>query len=711
MTRLTLLALTFGLLLTVLVSQLATLQGILYVTVTLLLFSLPGYFVGFWLFGFEVRRHPEALIFGTVLGLALSEYVALALGYLLGWSLQVATLALLLLSLVTFGATRRHWTGRLIKRLSPWDKTDYALFLLLAVILVAFVTVPLLNVGKLTQHGYAYAWLFGFDFLLRSAMTAMVTAGLPPDYPHLAGHTMHYYLASYTVPAFAYSASGKSVSLHSVMQLVGLFNSLLFLGCLFCTLRHFIRHRGALLLTGLVAMLAYSYYDLYLLAKYAINAVGEPAQRLVQKAGLLDFANVSHLYQRYFLVEPQALMGLSVFVFVLLLLELSRYRVCSLSLAVVLGLLIGAEFGIEAWLGLLLAIWFGCVQVFRWFRQRRRFNAEYAPLGLVAGLVTVMWGSFFVLGVYAPGSSQMVSFQPYWMLLLVGPAYLLVEYGPMLLFGVTVFFRQSRRDRSFLFSPLSLLGGLTLLVVFFLSSPVLPIMGVLRGHRTLPLVLLVWTGYFFTEFLQRPRSRTALLLVAGLFAAALPTVLTDIYFTSNVNDPRNTIYVNPADRQAAEWVRRHLPENALLQSEPSYRNYTVGVPNRRYALSLIPNFGERRVVLGEEWIAANILVNAQPIVVARRRHIQKMFQAARINQVTEVTDMYNIDYLYVGPYEQMLHAGFLELLEASPSHFQEVYSQENVHIFKRLKVLSTEADRASIAVTDHLIDNSQDAAH
>jgi hypothetical protein len=289
-------------------------------------------------------------------------------------------------------------------------------------------------------------------------------------------------------------------------------------------------------------------------------------------------------------------------------------------------------------------------------------------------------------------SAQAVVVRPFLWVFKWSPVYFLVEYGPMLLLGVLGLWREWRHRGIHL--PLLLFGLLVLGQIFFVNTPVLPEFGLLRGNRLLPILLLVGTGLFFRDFLETGKSsRLARWGVALLLLGATPTVATDIYFSSRVSDPSNTVYVTSADRAACDWIRTHTAENDVVQGYPTYMNYSAGVKRQRYNLSLIPNFAERRTVVGEDWVARTMIVNTNPIVDSRLRDMRRMLGAAEIEQVTSVLDKYGINYLYVGPLEQKLYPRLLAILQDSPGQLRPVYTAGGVYIFRRERRLGSSFGR------------------
>jgi len=288
--------------------------------------------------------------------------------------------------------------------------------------------------------------------------------------------------------------------------------------------------------------------------------------------------------------------------------------------------------------------------------------------------------SFFLLGMYHLKSANAIQFSPYLWFAKFAAVYLPLEFGPLFLLGLWGFVLCWKRNRSGIPMALALLAAIALLQVAFVQMSVLPRLRMV--DRILPLVLLVGVGYLFRELYQFGTSRGKLYIAWGVAAMALPTVVTDIYFTSNVKDVNETHYVRKVDREACDWIHRSLPEAAVVQGEPAYLGH-VGGHNDRQELfvSLIADFAERPQALGWPYIASELVPNGEDIVRERRRDLQTMLSASQAETILTVARKYGITHIYVGPYEQSLHPGLLSMLAGASQGFQEVYSASGVHIF------------------------------
>ena len=666
--------LSLGLLATRVASPLA----LIYAAFAFLLFMLPGIFLARLFFGSEVHPWPERLIFGAVLGIASSSYIAIAVGYIHGWSPRAIVFAILAFTVALAAIARLlpYRTGLTPTR--KWTVIDWAALSAMGLVLVLFSAIPYLRVGKLTPHGYAYTWLFGLDFLLRADYISAMTVKLPPDLFCVTGTPLRMYLVGYAMPAFAYAGSGKSIPLHSILLLVTLGSSLLLLACLYVFLRTTFSSTKVVLSTAFLALFAYSYYWLYDVAKEIAVKPGQIAG-LWSDPKLWDYGSVSHLFQRIFLVEPQAALATSLLLIVLTVLNSCNYRLTSARLGILIGICLGVSFGTDAMQGAVVALWFGLVYLGRWLNAKERFRAEYAPFlsaVISCGLISI---SFFAMGMFKLSTSHQITLEPNLWLLVFGVFYFPIDFGPLLLLGTWGFVRWWRRGLAESIWPLLLLAALALVQVAVVNEILVP--RTRMANRLWPVVLLVGAGYLFHDLSSLKLQRWARLGIAAIILLGIPTFFTDIYFTSNVADVYDTRYVRPEDRLACDWIRHNLPEGTVIQGEPQY----YAEADRGLYISLISSFAERPQILGWYSAAAKIAEGGRPVADARRADLERMLDSTDILEIKRIIQKYSIDYLYIGPFEEKGHGRFLSLVQSSPGDFGEVYSVDGVHIFKCLE--------------------------
>lgn len=637
------------------------------------LMALPGIFLGMALFGWDVRRQPESLIFGVPLGLMLSGYVTLMLGYLRHWSVPVITIALLILTAMTSLYAIRRRQSPLLRCLRLWKSADFSVLGGMGLTVLGFVTIPFSRVGELTPDGHAYTWLFGFDFLMRTAYSASITIGLPIDHIHMAGVPLQMYLVGYVLPAFSYTLCGETVHLQAILLVAEILFDLVFVGCLLAFWRLFAKSANALLLTAVVALIGYSYYGWLVIARHFASFL--PVSLATKLEAQFEFGSVSHLFQRLFMIEPQAVLALSVFLFILTVV-LSSDRRLGLALSCLLGLAIGVEFGVDAWLGLTLAAWFASVQLMRLWGHWDDREVWFQSLS-VAAIMGFLWATFFMVHMVGFSSGSLLTIRPYWWGIKFGVVQYAIEYGPMLPLGLLGLWSlwKSSRLRAI---ALSLIVAIAVFQDLFVGIAYLPHFR--TGNRLLPIVFLAGTAWLFEH--TKP-ARAGKWLALAAIVLAVPTFVTDIIGASNISNRYDTYYVRSADVKACEWIRTHLPRAAIVQSKPDYvGDYQVSPSLRgENEISLIPEFALRRSALGAEYSARSLCAGCDNLAYLRESDLDTMFRARDAAEVLSMTAKYKIDYLYVGPYEQNQYPGFLSVLLASP-RFEEIYDQDSVHIFQ-----------------------------
>lgn len=640
--------------------------AIFYSAVTLMLFALPGPFLAPVLVGGAPELRPIRVILGAVFGITLSSYVAIVMGFRYGWNPKRISLAIVALTLLC-ALVGRIFRARFGLTLRPWTFTDHAILSALGIFLVLFSARPALHVGQLTSHGYAYTWLYGFDFVYRADVIQSMTLHLPPDWSWMTGVPMRMYLVGYALPAFAYTAAGKTIALHSVLLLTTLFFSFLLLACLYLFLRTLFAQTKVLLFALFAALFASSYYWVYDAAK---------AFLIGPNPGFRVYGSVSHHLYRMLLVEPQAALATSLLLIVLTLLALVRYRLNDYVVAAFCGVCLGISFGAEAMQGVIAIAWFGIFYFARFLFRKSSLREELGPFLAAVLSCGLICGSFFLLGMYQRSTSHLTPVGVNWWIVKFGLPYFLLDLGPLLLLGVwgiLSWWRGAREDFGW---PLLSLGAVVLLqVLFVLQRP-----AARMADRFLWLVLLPFAACLFRDLWAAPAKRLARSLAVVLVLLAIPTFFTDIIFTSANNNVPETYYVRPEDMQACQWIRRNLPETAVIQGD---YNYFAG-PDRGLYMSLIASFAQRPQVLGWATNAAFVVDNGAALARERRLDIEAALASRDVSSLAAFARKYSVDYLYVGPSEQAKYPQLLPLLRSAPAQFREVYSQSGVSLFRSL---------------------------
>ena len=644
--------------------EIASRAAIVYSAGTLALFTLPGVLLMRAFFGGGPETRIVRAVFGAAVGIAISSYIAVAVGFVHAWSPRTITLAIAGLSAVC-AAIGHGIGGRIELPKQNWTRFDWAILAGIGIVVVMFSASPVLHVGKLTSRGYAYTWLYGLDFVARSDFGVAMAHDLPPNLYWMNGVPLRMYLLGYAAPAFAFSASGKTIAMHSAMLLVTLFLGFVLMSCLYIFLRSLFQEQRAALCAMCLALFAYSYYWIYDAVKWSVMRPGERMQ---------FYDSVSHLFQRMMLVEPQAALATCLLLIILTLMALVRYRLTDLPLAIFVGLCLGLSFGIDGMQAVVTIGWFGIFYVARFLLEKKASRAEWVSFAVTAISCAIVSVSFVLLGMYQRSTSHLVTVDFSIWLVKYGVAFFPIEFGPLLLLGGWSIVRWWRGSREEFGWPLLLLGGLATMQALLLRTTAAPRARML--DRLLPIMLAAFAAYLFRDW-QFLRRRTTRWVVAAVILAAIPTFFTDIYFTSNINDLYNTRYVRVADQQACEWIRQNLPEKAVVQG---YYNYFID-PDRGLYLSLISSFAQRPQVLGWFSGAATLVDDGWRIARERRADIEQTLASNSVSALKEFAEKYSVDYLYVGPSEEERFPQLLPVIQSAPDQFREIYSQNGVHIF------------------------------
>jgi len=704
-----------------------------------LLFCSPGLPLGLWLCGRDVKRHPEAVVYGLLLGHFLSSGLATGLIYLFGFSLW--SLGLFIgLAVVWLMVSLAYLSGRGVRRdrrgsfgklsFKAWNGQTYALFLALLLVAAALTFEPLANLGKKTPSGYAYRKYFTGDFLKQVAITAELSRGeLPPQNPWFTGETLHYYWGYFILPTSFHRLIGLNFSIKNLIVLSILLTDVFFLFMLFSTLRLFTTGQVAPFLAVLVGITSYSYEGVYLwwelpgpfvsfleqARAYNMDAVtrwlwGEP-----QMDGLF----------RSLLYSPQHLQALTLLLAVIAIFTLGNV-LRSFSLSLVTGLMVGVSVGYSVFVGLFIALWYGLclgIQLLGFLTGRfitapppttpgaprgtlplnnwspmeaqsrgvpRQYLSSFLLSGCLAGFLVVL---YYSLGMFVSDPDTGLMIYTGRALKTYGPLVFLMNYGPPSIFGILglllIWKKRGSASAGLPSSPL-----LYLFLLLFLAVTVVCTVA-LKGFLSdvslkLGLVILISLLFFsaiFLEFLERKWPRPAFYLLLSLIAGpALLTVLIDRDHLADIYNEKFTLYVSEEDMQAATWIKTHLPDRAIVQSSSPEFEVTP--------FTLIPVLGERRTAVGDKFYA-RIFQVPQSAVNRRKKDIARLFETDSLAEAMEVLKKYQINYLYLGEWEKETYPFGVQKFYSFPRLFEKVYENPRVDLFK---VLSYEPELITLEI-------------
>ncbi len=662
-----------------LITIIASFDDMLFFIFSGCIFALPGILLG-WIFSKASRQNPEWAILGSVIGLVVSSFTALLISYFVQWNVYYIIIGIALLSVSIYAIGARHRLR--IQKIDPgttWHYADYAILLAFLLIVSSSFILPYKNLGIPSDGKYIYTWLFGHDFINRMVTSVSISQGVPPENPHFAGEALRYYYVSYVLPAFVYSLSERSIPMQSIMQMTCVTYTLLMVCTFFCFVRSLFKERATLIIIMVFSFVAYSYVDLYVLLKFLCKNYFENIGFTVGDYNLLSFSSHSHTFYRFFLVQPQAVMGISVFLVTFALFRINR-RYNDSRLFILIGILIGLEFGVEAVTGLVLAFWYGIVQLYSFSTEQKKEISLLKSLFLPAFAALIIYLMFFIVQMYSfqSGASALI-FQASPARFVIAPIHFILDYGPSWIFGLlgVIVYLKKRDKNDVTMNEFLILFGLALLLILFIANPVERDFGLLKGARILPICLLTFSGYFFQN--AGFEKKCGFLCIA-LSAIAIPSYFTDIHTSSDVKNKSQMTYVNASDYKACQWIKENIPVKATVQSIANYPEYNNDA-GRGYSYSLVSVFGERRVAVGE-WKISHSMHDSTEKATTRHNDIKRMFESENVAEAIKVLRKYRIDYIYIGSYEKKLYPSGALKFASLKEGFERVYSAEGVEIYR-----------------------------
>jgi len=628
--------------------------------ITFVAFAFPGYIVFRRVTGATV-----AMVYGVPLGYALTSLVIIAAIGLGGWNIPAIGCAYaLLLAIVYVIARVTH--GRRDDLLFKHDGCDANLPPLVAIMLAAFVlllSIPLAHAGSLTERGYAFAGLFGHDFILRATDSVSLAQSIPADNFFFHGQsTKNYYILWYILPATIVNLLGKNADATKIVASVSLISVPIFGMLVYFALESFVKAttQAAVASTRLAIIFlllfasCYSYHWVF----YGLTHVLDPAvfpgvDRVSHLMG-----PVSTSWFKDLLFQPHSMLAL-------MQLLASMYLILRPPVplrGLWIGLLLGSMLITDTVIFLVIGGGFGVWYLFKVF-DRSRIGELVLMIGSVTGVVALC------LGIHAFGSteySNKIVFLPYMAAIAGLPLLLLLCLGAMPILALLAWKQRVWH----LERQTWLLIALLIASLFFM----LCITEVLEGNvflrkaltvARLPLLLL--SGRYLYSFL-RPTLGVSLLVIL-----AAPTLLTDAYATSDTSDARHVDYVSKEDMAAALWIRGHTERSAVVQSLIDYPG--------PFEYSLTVCFAYRRAALGL-WKMAYQRYPNRPALDERVREVNALYLTSSDDERITLAKALDINYLYVGPQEQAKFPGITARMDADALHFKPVYRYGQVSIYQ-----------------------------
>lgn len=620
-------------------------------------------------------RYIEGFVCGSILGISIAAFIISVIVYLIGWNLLVIFLSVTALPFLLLLYILKRKKTRIISQLQPIKSINPVILIIPLIIVTLFFYFPFKNLGAEAGDKYLFAWLFGHDFINRIVQAVSLSRGLPFDSFHFSGETLSYYWLAYIYPALVYKLSFISLNMQKIMQLSVLFYSLLCISAIVIFLWRLTKGIKVLLILLIMALISYSYIYFYTLFLYLWKQLMGNYSIEVFGYTLSYFSGFSHTFYSFFLVQPQAALGIAI---MLMIIALYNERDKTLYGFALIGLLLGLLFGAEATMGIMLLLWFGCISFFNLYSNKKERYSILKNHGISYLLAGIIYISLFAIEMYSfqTGKGVLVV-KPNFFAILMSPLYFPLEYGPLFILGIAGIvkvFKAKEPMVSWIYQFIILMV-IALFFVFFIINPTESQFGLLKAARIIPFCLLALTAYLLEDGFIMARKK---IIIAGLILLAVPSFFTDNYIASDVSNP--STYVRKADIEATNWIKKNLPLEAIIQAEPNYPE----IENEKkplYSYSLIPIFAERRTAIGE-WKASS-QEHSRPSEVRERFHsVKKMFFTTDIYECVQILKKYNIEYIYIGELEKKMYPNGVRKFDIYKVYFEKVYSHSNVTILK-----------------------------
>lgn len=602
------------------------------------------------------------LIFGTTLGLACGRLLLVVFDLCFGPSFATAALSFSLLAVVGFFVWR---TGaRVLPRWNADEEKELISIVGLNAAVLLAMAVAFWGVGRLTSGGYAFAPYFFLDFLSHATCASALARQLPPENPYFAGQIFHYYWFYHLWPAAIINLSG--ITARSAITLTQPVNAFLFVGSLFCLGKPYMPKCTTRLWAIGLGLFAFSYIGIFFLIKNAPIRLLESISRAIH----IDYSCISHSWYRDLLYEPHAVTALSGLLLLVYLESASMTRERPRT-SVLAGLVLGVVAVTDLFVGMIALLWFAAMNAGPFLRSKQ-LRLRIVAASLLA--LTVVAGAF-ALQLFPARSGQLRL--GIHRAARYGPVYLLIELGPVLLFGVAGLYLCLRRRQSAIFRPILCLGIVSLFVAFAVIVPVEINQIIRKSIKVVQIPLVVLATLGLDAWAGLPKRHWLRWGGAAVVVGGFLTFCTDVFLYTDIQPSKHTAtcYVSADRMTALEWVRDHTPAQAVVQLLDEVR------PKRKVAINFdisVPAISERRTLFGNYKYLYLTHVKDH-LIDARKAILERVFTASKAGDLKDSLDRLPPCYLVVdktapGPLDAVE-----ELKESR--YLQEVFRAGTVGVF------------------------------
>jgi hypothetical protein len=510
------------------------------------------------------RKFADTLIFGAILGSVCVRISLVFTGLCLGPSALSVALAFALpagVALIAVWACPRSLPGRDTEERS---ELNWMLALNGAVLLA--MAFPFWGVGHFTEKGYVFVPHFNWDFFNHITHTAELSRSIPPKNPYFAGQTLHYYWFYYLWPAALVNASG--VAAKEALVLTYPAAVFLFIGALSCLLRLYTTASSSRHLAVFLGLFASSYIGvLYVVSKGSKYAFAQ----INKITDMSHYSFLSHSWFRDFLYEPCSLCALTILVFILYLDKMAQNEVdggvvvgreSRLARSLVIGLLLGLLPVCDLFVAMIGVLWYSATHALRFLRGGERRLDLWASFFIASLVVSCAFGlQLFPTrsGALRVGINPVAKF---------GPVYLLIELGPLFVFGSVGLYLSLRYGRITSLRSVVLLLLVALILGFTATVADEPYVVLRKAIKVVQVPLLVFASVACSSYLSLPPRHWLRLAGLPVILCGVLTLFTDIHqyldlFTKRTTD--KTTWISPSKWRALHWIRDNTPREAYVQ--------------------------------------------------------------------------------------------------------------------------------------------------
>lgn len=617
----------------------------------------------------------DSVLYGIPLGLCISGLIVMTSAVVTKWSLGalITAYGVVLCALVL--GTYRKGTIHIEENSGRENHSIPRYVFVLIFIFVLLVFVPLFLAGRLTPDGYAFTGLFGHDFILRAHYSSALARSVPLENFFFGGQLItNYYLLWNTLPATVYKLLGMSGDIRRIVSIISILNVPVFLLLVFRSLAGFIqnkqnalsdaRKRKILLLSFGVILFSYSYHWAFFFFKKAVDFwnIG----RLNQYADQMGFLSQSWL--RDFLFEPQLVLALMM---MLLIMRIMRWE-NSWSRGLLIGIILSGIALSDLPAFFIFGSAYFLFRGWRFIREREKIILVDGGTSVGTGLV-IAWG-MVLMGIFSVQEySNSIIVRPYMAVIVLSPVFLMLHFGGTAITGALGMIRKVREDEQVFMLFLTLTS---LFFMFFVTETLDGNTFLRKSIQIMRLPIVLFTAYYLVHVSVRRWFVTVIVLLV----LAVPTVFTDVYAVTRGGVSSETTYVTPAEMEAAQWVRRNTPEDAVVQSKIDYPGH--------FDYSLTVCFGERKAALAHWWIAYLLYPNKDAIQ-ERAEKIKSIFRTEDDGERYAAARALHIKYLFIGDKERGSFPGCETKVTRDAGHFRRVFGNEEVRIYE---VLDTDSN-------------------